>query len=670
MRLQLTISLLVSDQIQAIRRCLDSLVPILMQIPSELIVVHTDEDTQIRDLVSQYTSHVIPFRWCGDFSKARNVGLQAAQGEWFMYIDDDEWLEDTDEIVDFFKSGEYLGYSSATYVVRNYTEWTGTHFVDAHLGRMVRRTPETKFINAVHEYISPFKSPTKVFTVYAHHYGYVRNVLSVKTDRNLPLLKKELEDHAPTAHNYLQMCQEYMSDLQYAEAEKYAFMCLELKEKNRMLDESWCLAYLPYLIRKQEDHQRALDVGKQMLRHPSCTEIAALHIYWDLIAICEKLGDHEKDIVIYAKAYHHGISRLDARPEQWFMQSIGGLHEHQSKSIKDMICLSGLTAAIQVNDAEAVKNFLQWLPWGDRQAEEIYPWLYSALNDKKNGDFLFGQFAELDIDDPFVFMTKARAAWKDDEIGLAREYHAAAVDSKSDLVFGEAIYLVLQSQGEISLEPWMGSRDVDQWRDISQHIADGAELERLTDWIKTAESYLSGFPIQALSILIALQKRLLVEGVMEISDQGLFAEMERYCSWIREYCSMVYNKDMLLSEQAELVPQEYRFALQMEEVSGYLNRTDYPKVLQGLRQAISIYQDLCGAIRRMLSVIREEMKRPGKVNREFEVLGVQVKEMIKKLLQEGRHMEAVPLIQQLSALLPEDLEVLRMRQEIYGGMDR
>ena len=32
------------------------------------------------------------FKWCDDFAKARNAGLEKCTGEWFMYIDDDEWF--------------------------------------------------------------------------------------------------------------------------------------------------------------------------------------------------------------------------------------------------------------------------------------------------------------------------------------------------------------------------------------------------------------------------------------------------------------------------------------------------------------------------------------------------------------------------------------------------
>ena len=121
MRPQLTISLLASNHIHAVRRCLDSLVPILMRIPSELIVVDTSGNDQLRELACQYTDHIVPFRWCDDFSKARNAGLKEAHGEWFMFIDDDEWLDETEEIITFFSSGEYMGYKSGTYMVSMWT---------------------------------------------------------------------------------------------------------------------------------------------------------------------------------------------------------------------------------------------------------------------------------------------------------------------------------------------------------------------------------------------------------------------------------------------------------------------------------------------------------------------------------------------------------------------
>ncbi len=664
MRPQLTISLLTSNQIHAIRRCLDSLVPILMQIPSELIIVDTSEEESVRELVSQYTDHVIPFQWCDDFSKARNVGLREAHGEWFMFIDDDEWLEETGEIIAFFASGEYKGYNSATYQVRNYKELAGRYYVDAYVPRMVRLTPETNFFNRIHEYIAPYEAPVKKFSVYAHHYGYADRNADMKTLRNVPLLEKEMQEKAFTAHNYLQLCQEYMSDYQFGKAEMYALKCLELEEEGAEKEKSWCLAYLTFFIFKQGDFQRAIETGKELLRHPRCTEIASLRIYMDVISACEKLGGLEKKIIVYAKSYHAGISRLDARPEEWFLQSMGGLGEQQAKSMKNLIYMSGLQAAVWIKDQNSVKDFLRWFPWESDEIERYYAFFYGLLQDEKNGSFFEDQFVKVEVENELIFLVKAQAAWRAGDLRAAREYHKVSVCSNNRSVQQEAALLSFQSGGKISLGPLMGCIDVTQWTYISEYIVSRARLSELEDWIKVMEDHLSEFPIQTLAVLIVLQERLLIEGIEQISDRELFQKMRQYCRWVLQYASFVYNEYMQSPEHMSLMPKTYRFALEMEKVYQGIEKADHLGVLQGLQRAIGIYQPLCGAIRRMLPVVEGELEKAGRSS-EFEMLGTQVKQMIYDLIEENRYIDAVPLIQQLSLLLPRDLEVLRLRQRLW-----
>ena len=74
----LTISLLASDRRESLERCLDSLKPLLVKLPSELIIVFTGTDPKVREIAETYTPQVIPFTWCGDFSSARNAGLKEA----------------------------------------------------------------------------------------------------------------------------------------------------------------------------------------------------------------------------------------------------------------------------------------------------------------------------------------------------------------------------------------------------------------------------------------------------------------------------------------------------------------------------------------------------------------------------------------------------------------
>ena len=100
----LTISILISKRPDTVRKCLDSIKPILEELDAELILTDTGCGEEVRGIIEEYTDNIIDFVWCRDFSKARNVGLKRAKGEWFLFLDDDEWFDYVTELIDFFKS--------------------------------------------------------------------------------------------------------------------------------------------------------------------------------------------------------------------------------------------------------------------------------------------------------------------------------------------------------------------------------------------------------------------------------------------------------------------------------------------------------------------------------------------------------------------------------------
>ena len=150
MKIKLTISILLSDRISTIEKCLDSLVPLLQQVPSELILTVTGKDPKVRELAKQYTDHIIDYTWIDDFSDARNKGLREAKGEWFMFLDDDEWFEDVTPLIEFFQ-GEDQEYNGGTYRVRNYVDWEGKRYHESHASRIIRRRGDLAFEGKVHE---------------------------------------------------------------------------------------------------------------------------------------------------------------------------------------------------------------------------------------------------------------------------------------------------------------------------------------------------------------------------------------------------------------------------------------------------------------------------------------------------------------------------------------
>lgn len=196
------------------KKCLDALMTIKNRLSTELIIVDTGCDYEMRDLISQYADQVVPFKWCDDFAKARNAGLEKCTGEWFMFVDDDEWFENTDAIVDFFKSGEYRNYGQAGYLVRNYKNTEGTDYDDFWAGRMTKLTPGLHFHGKIHEFLKPLTGKCRLLDSMAHHYGYAYKSQKehyAKVMRNIRPLVEMIQNEPDDIHWYIQLEQEYMS---------------------------------------------------------------------------------------------------------------------------------------------------------------------------------------------------------------------------------------------------------------------------------------------------------------------------------------------------------------------------------------------------------------------------------------------------------------------------
>ena len=127
---------MVSGREETMGKCIASLERLRRRVPCELILTDTGCSEEAQEWLRRKADKVIPFSWCNDFAAARNVGLKAASGLWFMFLDDDEWFEDTREIENFFLTGEYKRYNSASYIVRNYANMEGTLWRDTALRRM------------------------------------------------------------------------------------------------------------------------------------------------------------------------------------------------------------------------------------------------------------------------------------------------------------------------------------------------------------------------------------------------------------------------------------------------------------------------------------------------------------------------------------------------------
>ena len=231
----LSIALLASDRKDTIGKCLESLAAIRKSVPSELIILDTGCSPEVRKVLEEYADKIADFTWCNDFSEARNVTLRMAEGEWFLYLDDDEWFSDTEDLVAFFTSGEYKHYASASYVQRNYLDMQGSQFTDTRVGRMAKRTPQLEFRSKIHEYLAPISGDNKSLCSRVDHYGYVYDTEEKKRahfERNRVLLEQMIMEEPMVLRWRLQLLQEYRTMDDYARMEELGSAGIRMIREN------------------------------------------------------------------------------------------------------------------------------------------------------------------------------------------------------------------------------------------------------------------------------------------------------------------------------------------------------------------------------------------------------------------------------------------------------
>lgn len=197
----LSIGMIVKNEEKYLERCLTALRPILDSIDSELIIADTGSTDNTVEIAKRFTDKVYFFEWTNDFSAARNYTMEKSQGDWYMFIDADEILQDCSDIIHFFKSGEYLRFGMASYIQRSFVDAADNESIsDFRVLRLTKRFNDVAFVNPIHEALTPTYDPIKHLDLIAEHYGYiyqnngvVTELAKKKSERNLNVLLKELD---------------------------------------------------------------------------------------------------------------------------------------------------------------------------------------------------------------------------------------------------------------------------------------------------------------------------------------------------------------------------------------------------------------------------------------------------------------------------------------------
>ncbi len=264
-------ALIVRDEETVLGECLAS----ISDVVDEIIIADTGSRDRTKLVALEHGAKVFDVAWENDFSKARNAALDAAAGEWILYIDADERVRDIDrEAVEAFLSDP----SKAAHRVRFHPRPGFTAYYEY---RIFRNDPRVRFTRVMHEKIIPgiermceedgLEVGKCAFTI--DHIGY-EGEQSHKYARDLPLLKKQLEDMPNDIYN-LRHVGTILEELgRSQEAAKYLRRAVELVRAQSLPSGSGLQAF-GELLRWQERHETVDDdlLAEARRLFPKCPAI-------------------------------------------------------------------------------------------------------------------------------------------------------------------------------------------------------------------------------------------------------------------------------------------------------------------------------------------------------------------------------------------------------------
>lgn len=213
----ISLCMIVKNEETKLSSCLESAAPFV----SEIIVVDTGSIDNTKEIARKYTDKIYDFKWCDDFSEARNFSIKMASNDWVLILDADEIIKEFDsknifEFINNDKNFNIVGRIEITNLLENNKNITE---------RVSRLFNKNYFCyeGIIHEQVTALNGEfhcSVPVNISVWHLGYGEEVVKKtnKIGRNIKLLKKVLDNSPEDPYYNYQLGKTYYLDKQYLKA--------------------------------------------------------------------------------------------------------------------------------------------------------------------------------------------------------------------------------------------------------------------------------------------------------------------------------------------------------------------------------------------------------------------------------------------------------------------
>lgn len=631
----LTITMLVSDREDTIEKCMKSLKHLTDTVPSELIVVDTAGNQTCMDIVRHYTDKIEKFVWCGDFAAARNAGVSKARGKWVMIIDDDEWFESTQELEDFFLSGAYRSYHSASYIQRNYRDKSGSNWEDFPALRMVEREKNTRFYGKIHEHFTPLNSPTYYLNDYVHHYGYVFDSEKKKIEhlwRNIAPLLQMRKENPDNSHVTGQLIQEYMGAKEF-------FAAIELAKEQRKKAGSWKGYDMPYTTYavisemeaygNQQRHGDGYEAGKELLEDEGLSVLARCSVLYHMALFCFYLDKYDEAICCMDK-YQVSLKQWEEYPKKKDMDLFAVANSFMGPKELGRLALLKLHIHVLREEWEEAEKALLSVDWRNEKLKLLVATPKDVLSVITRAGFNQSFVEALEVIDEGAGLKEQLYAETNKTEGEAYDklmeyyfllapedatlcrYHVIHAGNRMDeCAAGFALetmrdknynffpedrrYWAALERLDMDLNPYIGISAYD-WMRMAENLWKHLDLEACKTVYSCLTKGLGENDIRFVYISALWKEKQLLADEEKLTDAGKIWEKlyEAAQHWISCGASL-YREEVFTGELMSAIPAPYRFGwyiLQANAVKGQNDRLFIQKLAEAAK-SYPIMKELC-----------------------------------------------------------------------------
>ena len=213
---KLSLTMIVRDEEATLGRVLYQ----AAQFCDELVVVDTGSTDRTKSIAEAAGARVLEFTWIDDFGAARNHALEAATGDWILWLDADDVLtKEVQAAMSLVKETVLSDDLDAIYSpYRYHFDAAGICTLDFPRERLVRKTEGVRWVERVHEVLHvPGSRILHRDDLYVEHRPH-ESKHAGKVDRNLRILETAIAEGDRSPRTLMYYARELRDHQRFAEA--------------------------------------------------------------------------------------------------------------------------------------------------------------------------------------------------------------------------------------------------------------------------------------------------------------------------------------------------------------------------------------------------------------------------------------------------------------------